>query len=70
MGIVRNALLCNATGVIIAHNHPSGSLEPSAEDVQSTKRIKDALKLFDITLSDHLVITLDGYRSMREEGVI
>ena len=69
-GVVRNALLCNACGVIIAHNHPSGSLEFSTDDVYSTRRLKEALELFDINLADHVVVTLDSYISMREEGRI
>lgn len=67
-GVVRNALLCNAVGVIIAHNHPSGSLELSDDDIYSTRKIKEALRLFDIILSDHIIITLDEYKSMKEEG--
>lgn len=54
--IVRAALLKNAASVIVAHNHPSGSGEPSGADVTLTATLKDALKLVDVRLLDHLII--------------
>lgn len=58
------ALRCNASGVIAAHNHPSGSLEPSKPDLAITNRLKDAGKLLDITLLDHFIITSESYSSI------
>ena len=58
------------TDVIITHNHPSGNLNPSASDKSLTQTIKDALKLIDITLMDHLIITADGYYSFSDEGMM
>ena len=58
-----------ATGVIIAHNHPSGTLEFSKADEKVSGKLKSALKLFDIDLLDSLVITKDKYISMMDEGI-
>ncbi len=62
------ALKTLAKAVIISHNHPSGNLQPSDADRILTKRIKDALKLFDIHLIDHVIVTRDGYFSFAERG--
>lgn len=61
------ALKSLAKGVVIAHNHPSGNAEPSDPDRRITKKIKEALKLFDIALIDHIIITKDSYYSFRDE---
>ncbi len=60
------ALKTLAKSVVISHNHPSGNLSPSEADRSLTRRLKEALKLFDITLIDHLVITQNGYYSFAE----
>ena len=65
--IVTRALLGNAVSVILAHNHPGGSLRPSGADLNFTKRVKDALKLLSITLHDHIIVTSGGYYSMAEQ---
>ena len=54
--IVRKALLCNAAAAIVAHNHPSGDVEPSAADRTVTARLKQALALVDIRLLDHVIV--------------
>ena len=54
--VVRKALRCNAAAVIVAHNHPSGHLEPSAADRAVTSRLKQALSLVDIRLLDHIIV--------------
>lgn len=59
-----------ATSVIIAHNHPSGTLKPSGSDMATTEKLKNALKLMDITLLDHLIITEDSYLSFLDEGIL
>jgi len=60
--VVRGALEHNATAVILAHNHPSGTLAPSQADISLTQKIASALTLVDIRLIDHLIIA--GHRSM------
>ena len=64
------AIKANATGIILAHNHPSGNLKPSYQDLQLTKRIKEVGELLDINLLDHLIITAEGYLSMADEGLL
>ncbi|WP_374950689.1 JAB domain-containing protein [Mucilaginibacter sp.] len=61
------ALKANASAIILAHNHPSGNLLPSAADKQITHRLKDAGKLLEIELLDSLIITSGGYYSIVEE---
>lgn len=53
-----------AAGIIVAHNHPSGTIEPSPEDIQTTKRLKQAAELLGIGFYDHLIVTADDYRSI------
>jgi DNA repair protein RadC len=62
------ALKCNAAGIIIAHNHPSGNLKPSDTDITLTKSIKKCADFLEITLLDHLIITKNGFYSFSNEG--
>ena len=68
--IVERALHHHAVGVIIAHNHPAGTLEPSKEDCLVTKVIKDALKTVDIKLLDHIIIGGNDYFSFSKKGLL
>jgi len=68
--IVERALHHHAVGVIIAHNHPAGTLEPSKEDCLVTKVIKDALKTVDIKLLDHIIIGGNDYFSFNQKGLL
>ena len=58
--IIKVALLSNATGIIVMHNHPSGSLEPSKDDIEGTKKLKEACELVNIRLLDHVIASPDG----------
>lgn len=60
----------NSSSVILAHNHPSGNLKASQQDLDITKKIKEALKLFDIALFDHLIIGDQNYLSFTDEGLM
>ncbi len=62
------ALEKQATAVIIAHNHPSGKLQPSEADIQITQKIKEASKIMDIALLDHFIITEYDYYSFADHG--
>jgi DNA repair protein RadC len=62
------ALKCNATGIIICHNHPSGKLLPSEADITLTKSIGKSADLLEINLLDHLIITKNGFYSFSNEG--
>ena len=70
--VLRHALLVNASGMILVHNHPSGSLRPSDADINLTRAIKDVSKTLDILLHDHFIIAGDTGRffSFREEGML
>lgn len=59
-----------ASGVIVVHNHPSGNLNPSQSDIDLTKKLKEAGKLMEIQLLDHLIVAGRKYYSMADEGVI
>jgi len=64
------ALKCSASAIIIAHNHPSGNLKPSQADKDVTKKIKEAGKLLDIQLLDHLILAEQNYLSFADEGLL
>ncbi len=66
--VIQLALLTNASGVIIAHNHPSGKLKKSTSDDTITQRIKGALSLLDMKLLDHIILTSESYASFSDEG--
>ena len=68
--IFEKALTLNAAAIIVAHNHPSGNLDPSAQDIIVTRRILDAGKILGITLKDHLIISPTDFLSMRKEGSV
>ena len=59
-----------ATTIIIAHNHPSGNLNPSSSDKELTRRFKESGKMLEITLADHIIVTNKGYFSFADEGLI
>ena len=59
-GIFKFALLCNACSIILTHNHPSGSTTPSQEDIEVTRRVKDAGNLLGVPLLDHIITTPTG----------
>jgi len=64
------ALKANATGVILAHNHPSGTLKPSTADTTLTNRLIKAGELLGIRILDHIIVTTEGYYSFTDEGLI
>lgn len=68
--ILAIALKCLASGIILAHNHPSGEINPSRADKELTQKLKEAAKLMDILLLDHLIITESNYYSFADDGVI
>jgi DNA repair protein RadC len=66
--IVKEAILCNATIVALAHNHPSNNLHPSRFDDQLTEQVRKACELMRLHFADHVIITDGSYYSYREEG--
>lgn len=61
------ALKANASGIIVAHNHPSGNLKPSENDIRLTDKIKKASKLLDLTLLDHIIVTNKEFYSFSDD---
>jgi DNA repair protein RadC len=59
-----------ASGIILAHNHPSGNLNPSDADLRITKKIKEAAQLLDLSLLDHLIVSDQGYLSMADDNLM
>ena len=68
--ILKKALDAEATSIILCHNHPSGSLKPSRADEELTAKIKEAAKYFDIKVTDHLIVSEQGYYSFADEGLL
>ena len=68
--VFKSAILTNSAGVILAHNHPSGDRTASSEDIELTRRLSKAGEILGIQVLDHVVITHDGFTSMKEEGLI
>lgn len=62
------ALLTNSVAIILAHNHPSGNLKPSRQDMEITKQVKDAAQIMRIKILDHIILTDTGYYSFADEG--
>ena len=68
--ILQTALKVHASGIILSHNHPSGNLHPSEPDKQITSKIKEACKVLDLHLLDHIILTEESYYSFTDEGLI
>ena len=68
--ILQAALLSNASGIILSHNHPSGNLSPSLDDDKITKKIKEACQVVNISFLDHIIITSESYYSYADDGRI
>lgn len=68
--IFQFAILTNSTCLILAHNHPSGNLRPSENDRTVTEKIKTAGKFMDLPLLDHLIVTVSGFYSFADEGLM
>ena len=68
--ILKKALEKKACGLIVVHNHPSGSALPGTADIQSTRQLERALKACDISLLDHVVIAQDSYYSFADEELV
>lgn len=68
--VIKRALELLAVQIVLVHNHPSGSVEPSKQDIDLTERIEAAARLFDIRLSDHVIIARGAHYSFRGHGVI
>jgi DNA repair protein RadC len=68
--VVKRALQLNAAGVIVAHNHPGASVQPSDDDIRLTRELKNALALVDVDVLDHLVIADSAVTSFADRGIL
>ena len=68
--IATRALLTNAKAVILTHNHPSGTPNPSKNDIEVTKKVKDVLAMLNINLLDHIIVAHDQTYSMADKGQV
>ncbi|WP_367864381.1 RadC family protein [Pedobacter sp. WC2423] len=65
-----SALKANACGIILCHNHPSGDIDPSSEDISLTNKLKDEGALLDLIIMDHLIISKDTFYNFADEGLM
>ena len=68
--VFKTALEHGANALILAHNHPSGSLKPSQADINITKRLVEVGKILEITVYDHLIIGDNDFLSLADEGLM
>jgi DNA repair protein RadC len=68
--ILKKALELHAVNIILCHNHPSGNLKPSKSDEDLTIKIRDAAKILDIKVIDHIIVSREGYFSFADEGML
>jgi len=68
--IMKMSIECLSCGIILVHNHPSGSFQPSLADKQLTQKLKEAGKLLDVPVLDHVIFTDNGYFSFADEGLL
>jgi len=68
--VMKPAILSNAAGILVGHNHPSGNPEPSQEDIQVTRKLVDAGKIIGIDILDHIILGDDSFISLKEQGYI
>ncbi len=64
--VFKAAILSNAVSIVVAHNHPGGSLKPSPDDIKTTEMLIAAGALLNIPLLDHVIVSVNGYHSLRE----
>lgn len=65
--VFKAALIANSYAIIVAHNHPTGSLEPSSDDIATTKQLIEAGKLLGVSVVDHIIVSSAGLLSLRED---
>lgn len=66
--IFKFAIHSNSSSIVICHNHPSGTLSPSGDDIKTTRRLVEAGKILGIEVLDHVIVTADSFLSLKEEG--
>jgi DNA repair protein RadC len=67
---MRHVLIKQASGIIIAHNHPGGDPKPSIQDHELTTRIQKAAETLDVRFLDHIIVSRDGHFSFQAQGLL
>jgi len=68
--IIRRALLLKSSNLVVAHNHPGGNPSPSSKDIDLTKKLNESLKLMNMQLLDHIIVTQGSYFSFRSKDLL
>lgn len=68
--IFRTALLNSAAGIVVCHNHPSGTVRPSENDIRLTRRLREAAAFLEIALLDHIIVGTNTYFSFADDGIL
>lgn len=68
--VFRSAIDCLATSIVLCHNHPSGNLKPSDADITLTKKLREAGKMLEVQVLDHLILAGNSYFSFADEGLL
>jgi DNA repair protein RadC len=68
--VLKAAIECGASNIVLGHNHPSGNLHPSSNDTSITRKLKEAAKLIDVVVIDHIILGENGYYSFADEGIM
>lgn len=68
--IMKEAIDCRSTAIVLCHNHPSGTLRPSQADISLTKKVKNAGEILDIKVLDHIIVAHQDYYSFADEGML
>ena len=68
--VFTRAMLCNANSIIVAHNHPSGSIDPSRDDIKVTRALEKAGEILDIRVIEHIIIGDNDYYSFKQNGLL
>lgn len=68
--IMQAALLCNAKGIAVCHNHPSGSLSPSSNDKEGTRKLMETCRVMQYKFVDHIILTAESYYSFNDSGLL
>lgn len=66
--VIKESILCDAAGIILYHNHPSGNCNPGVADISGTEELRKCCDLFSISLLDHIIITSKNYYSFADES--
>ena len=68
--VFQRMILANAAAFVMVHNHPSGNLEPSREDIRITRQMNEAGKIMGMPMHDHLIVAANGFTSLAERGLM